>query len=140
MRVARSRRLPLALDMTPMIDCVFLLLIFFLTTSQLAELAASELDLPHERGAGEVADSSAGVVVNLDAQGRATIQEEPVTDEELMARAKAARAADPAAVPIVRADRGAPAARLNAVMAALGSGGWKSIRLATTPSTTEVEP
>ncbi len=131
MRITRTRRAPLALDMTPLIDVVFLLLIFFLTTSQLAELAASELDLPRERGADEAGREASGVVVNLDANGRVTIQDELVSDEELLLRAKAARDADPSAIPVVRADRNAPAARLNAVMGALGSAGCRSIRLAT---------
>ena len=40
----------LPVDMTPMIDIVFQLLIFFLTTAQLAQFSRAEMDLPQEAG------------------------------------------------------------------------------------------
>ena len=45
-RRRKSRLLPV--DMTPMIDIVFQLLIFFLTTAQLAQFSRAEMDLPEE--------------------------------------------------------------------------------------------
>ena len=47
-RRRKSRLLPV--DMTPMIDIVFQLLIFFLTTAQLAQFSRAEMDLPEEAG------------------------------------------------------------------------------------------
>ncbi|MSR28890.1 MAG: biopolymer transporter ExbD [Phycisphaerales bacterium] len=131
MRVCTQRRGPLALDMTPMIDVVFLLLIFFLTTAQLAELASSDLDLPQESGANEASRGASGLVVNLGSNGTITILDEPVPIEDLPARVRSALAADPNAVPIVRADRALAAGTLNRVMDALRTGGCRSIRLAT---------
>ncbi len=131
MRIGKTRRPALALDMTPMIDVVFLLLIFFLTTSQLAELAASELDLPREPGSKEKQAVASGLVVNIGPDGTITILDESIGLAALPAIVRAALSADADAVPVVRADRMAPAARLNEVMDALRSGGCRSVRLAT---------
>lgn len=117
--------------MTPMIDIVFLLLIFFLTTSQMAEMAAAPLDLPEEAGSTEEVSRSAGLVVNVDAAGVISILEQVIEPEDLVRRSKEVLAQDPSAVPVIRADRHATAARLNAVMDGLRSGGFPAVRMAT---------
>ena len=139
MRIGKTRRSALAPDMTPMIDVVFLLLIFFLTTSQLAELASSELELPREPGSKEKQGVASGLVVNIGPDGTITILDEMVALETLPAIVRAALFADADSVPVVRADRMAQASRLNEVMDALRSGGCRSVRLATV-TREEVEP
>ena len=134
MRIGKQRSRVLALDMTPMIDVVFLLLIFFLTTSQLAELAASELELPQEAGGKESAAAS-GLMVNIGPTGTLTVLDEEVGLAALPNLARAALGADPAAVPVIRADRAAAAVRLNEVMEALRAGGCRGVRLATVSRT-----
>ena len=47
-RQIRERQLPV--DMTPMIDIVFQLLIFFLVTAQLSQHSRADLELPQEAG------------------------------------------------------------------------------------------
>jgi biopolymer transport protein ExbD len=47
---ARQRRDSITVDITPMIDVVFLLIIFFMTTAQYALLTRTELNLPKEKG------------------------------------------------------------------------------------------
>ncbi|NCO69562.1 MAG: biopolymer transporter ExbD, partial [Acidobacteria bacterium] len=50
MRFTASQRAHLPdLDLTAMIDVIFLLIIFFMTTAQFVERARAELDLPKER-------------------------------------------------------------------------------------------
>ena len=46
---ARQRRRSVAVDITPMIDVVFLLIIFFMTTAQFAQLTKAEVDLPQAK-------------------------------------------------------------------------------------------
>ena len=143
MRFAHAKRdRVLALDMTPMIDIVFQLLIFFLTTAQMAQMARTNLDLPSERGEEEKSKDLAGLVINLDAQGTIVVNDATVSVNELEAMAAdlamrtgpASASADPSAFrPLVRADRNAPAERLNGVLAALERAGVKGVRIGTSP-------
>lgn len=59
-----------ALNITPMIDVVFLLLIFFLVTSQLSEEArVLDIPLPSAANAQPMTKEPAELVVNIDQQG-----------------------------------------------------------------------
>lgn len=141
MRLTRQGRRPsgLLLDMTPMIDIVFLLLIFFLTTAQLARESRAELDLPDERGEESSQVERAGLIVNVLADGSLLLGDNPIDIRELediaLGQVLGARDEKGRLVrPLVRADRNAPAERLNAVFNALRRAGTPSVRLATSPS------
>lgn len=140
MRLSRSKRRGtfLLLDMTPMIDIVFLLLIFFLWTMQLVQDARTELDLPLEDGEQIAQTDQAGLIVNLLADGTLIEGDEPITLERLKVLALATSGASTSRggppKPLIRADRNAPAERLNQVMNILRQSGLSGIRLATSPS------
>ncbi|MDG2030781.1 MAG: biopolymer transporter ExbD [Phycisphaerales bacterium] len=134
-----TRPVGLLLDMTPMIDIVFLLLIFFLTTAQLARESRAELDLPDERGEQASEVERAGLIVNVLPDGSLQIGDRVVSLQELEAIAigqvLGSRDEKGRLVrPLVRADRNAPAERLNEVFNALRRAGTGSVRLATSPS------
>jgi biopolymer transport protein ExbD len=138
MRFSRSGSRPAALllDMTPMIDIVFLLLIFFLTTAQLARESRAELDLPEERGEQRNEVERAGLIINVLANGDLMQGDRIITVEELeelaVRQVVGARDEQGRSVrPLVRADRNAPAERLNEVFNALRRAGTGSARLAT---------
>lgn len=131
MRFARARKPLRSPDMTPMIDVTFLLLIFFLVTAQMAERSRGDVRLPVEAGESRLQDVAAGLVVLVDQAGTVRVGEQPVAAADLAELARQAAARDGAAVPVVRADRDAPAAALNAVAKALRQGGAPSFRLAT---------
>jgi biopolymer transport protein ExbD len=120
------------LDMTPMIDVVFLLLIFFLVTAQMSDMASTPVTLPVQEGTEQESEGAIGLVVNLDAVGVIVVGSDAVEPLGLIDLAKDALARDPTAVPVVRADRRAPAARLNEVVEGLRSGGCRAVRVATT--------
>lgn len=121
----------LALDLTPMIDVVFLLLIFFLTTAQLSQMASAPVTLPQENGNADELLESSGLVVNVTADGSIIILENTVVAADIPALAKVALAQDPTAIPVIRADRSAAATQLNAVMDGLRTGGFRNVRVAT---------
>jgi biopolymer transport protein ExbD len=120
--------------MTPMIDIVFQLLIFFLVTAQMAEQTRSKLNLPQERGEDATEREQAGLTVNVLADGRIVVNDAEVPLEALDALVdeaiKVAGGAD-RLKPLVRADRDCDAARLNEVFQRLASRGLSAIRLAT---------
>ncbi|MDA0803600.1 MAG: biopolymer transporter ExbD [Planctomycetota bacterium] len=133
MRFARHRALSPAPDMTPMVDVVFLLLIFFLTTTQMAQSARSAVDLPEEEGEeGDLVARSA-LVVNIDASGSYIVMDDARSPSELNSLAREAAYLNPGAIPIIRADRRAPASRLNFVVETLRDAGFTAVRLATAP-------
>ena len=75
---ATHRSRTLETDMTPMIDIVFQLLLFFLTTTQLASMAKVKLDLPRERGEQLGRGEEPGLIVNLRSDGAMLVQDEEV--------------------------------------------------------------
>jgi biopolymer transport protein ExbD len=133
-RSNRTSPRSVAIDMTPMIDIVFQLLIFFLVTAQMAEQTRAKLNLPQERGEDAAESEQAGLTVNVLADGRIVVNDAEVPLEALDALVdeaiKVAGGAD-RLKPLVRADRDCDAARLNEVFQRLASRGLSAIRLAT---------
>jgi biopolymer transport protein ExbD len=76
---ARPKRATLSIDMAPLIDVVFLLLIFFMLTSSFVPPSVP-LTLP--QAASGAPSEAAKVIVSLDANGGISIAEKPVADSE----------------------------------------------------------
>jgi biopolymer transport protein ExbD len=130
----RSSPRSVAIDMTPMIDIVFQLLIFFLVTAQMAEQARTTLELPKEQGEDTTEREQAGLTVNVLADGRIVVNDAEVTLDELDALVDDAITNAGGAdrlKPLVRADRACDAAKLNEVFNRLAARGLSAIRLAT---------
>ncbi len=130
-----SLRRPKSLvDMTPMIDIVFQLLIFFLVTAQMAEATRAQLDLPKEAGEEATDSDKAGLTINVLADGSVVVADQTLSeaalDRAIEAAIDAAGGAD-MLKPLVRADRNCDAERLNEVFRRLSSHGLAAIRLAT---------
>ena len=89
MRVPNSyRRKPLGFNMTPMIDVVFLLIIFFLVSSHLVKQEAQlPLKLPHaESGPTAKDDEGQRVIINVLPDGRILLAGSAVSREQLQQR------------------------------------------------------
>ena len=134
----RRKSRVLAVDMTPTIDIVFQLLIFFLTTAQLAQFSRADLDLPTESGEQVEATEEAGLIINILPDGTIQIAGKPLDDESFAIMAEElAMEMDAESLlrlrPLVRADKAAPAARLNRVLELLQRVGVPSVRIATSP-------
>ena len=83
----RPKRPTLSIDMAPLIDVVFLLLIFFMLTSSFAPPAVP-LTLP--KAASGAPSETAKVVVSLDEAGGISISENPITESEFETALRAA--------------------------------------------------
>ena len=77
------------LNLTPLIDCVFLLLIFFMVTTVFIHAKGLDVDLPAESQATEQQDKK-NVNIHIDAQGRIQIGGEDVVSAALVERLKGA--------------------------------------------------
>lgn len=71
----RPKRVTTSIDIAPLIDVVFLLLIFFMLTSSFS-LPSIQMRLPTARG--ETDSNPSAIIVAVDAQGLITIQGSPV--------------------------------------------------------------
>ncbi|MCG3128088.1 MAG: hypothetical protein CHACPFDD_02962 [Phycisphaerae bacterium] len=98
----------LALDMTPMIDAVFNLLIFFLVASSFQQIEREmQIALPEARAAGPLSAALREIVVNVDADGRIIVNSRTLAPEELDALVREAVAANPEQKVAIRGDRSA---------------------------------
>ncbi|MHC4273884.1 MAG: ExbD/TolR family protein, partial [Planctomycetota bacterium] len=133
---ARQRRRSVTVDITPMIDVVFLLIIFFMTTAQYALLTRAELDLPQEKGEQRAEAEEAGLVINITREGQLIVSGRNVELRELEEIVWMEIERDPERSAqqlklLIRADRDASAARLNRVVEVLRPLGVGAARLAT---------
>ena len=72
MRLSKRRRAGVPLmNMTPMIDVVFLLLIFFMTVSQVSQINRERLQLPKEKGDSE--QQASVITLNVTEDGRVIV-------------------------------------------------------------------
>ena len=133
MRFRTRHRGVLELDMTPMIDVTFLLLIFFLVSAQMAARSRGEVRLPVQAGEAQADAGTAGLVVLVQADGSMLVGDRPIDAPRLTAMAREIVQRGGGMAPVIRADRDAPAAALNAVAHALQAGGLPTFRLATQP-------
>ena len=69
-------------DLTPLIDCVFLLLIFFMVTTVFIHSKGLDVDLPAQSEATEQQEKK-DINIHIDAQGRIQISGEDVVPEAL---------------------------------------------------------
>lgn len=99
---SRRRRRPV-LNVTSLIDVLFLLLIFLMVSSTFVESPALELDLPRATSA-ETTRLDA-VTVTIDRQGRLFLGTEEATLGEVEARLRQEVEGQPELVVLLRADR-----------------------------------
>ena len=119
------------LDIAPLIDIVFLLLVFFMLTSTFLVPEAVELQLPESETA-EATDTPA-VTVTLDAQGNIRLNGEPITLDGLRP-AIAPLLAEQEATPVtLKSDASTRVQLLLKVMDEIRAAGGSNIALATTP-------
>ena len=118
---ARERSRTLHIEITPMIDVVFLLIIFFMTTAQFARMTRAELALPVEPGEQDLTPEEAGLVINI-TQAAEIIVSDQALDlaelEELVRQEIQLHSNRPARQLklLIRADKNADSARLNEVV------------------------
>jgi biopolymer transport protein ExbD len=128
-----QKRKALEINMTPMIDVVFQLLIFFMTCTQVSEASREQLELPKLQGSEDQATSE--IVVNVDQAGDLRIGSEAGSATELVAvcldEARRNHGGDATRLRItVRIDRRATCRTPNEVVAALSKAGITKVRLA----------
>jgi biopolymer transport protein ExbD len=93
------------LNLTPMIDVLFLLIIFFMVATTFGDLERNiELQVPEVAQAGDATPPTQPLVINVFADGRFDLDGQPVTLDELTARLSEARSRQGNPSVVIRGD------------------------------------
>ena len=129
MHIARPRRTPIAESVLPMINVVFLLLIFFMLAGALSATDVFEIDPPESETADPARPSRA--LLLLDARGRLALDSMIIDDRSLTHLLAARRESEPDLEIHLKADAGVATERVVAVMQALLEAGIAEVTLKT---------
>ena len=126
----RHRQRRASVDMSPLIDVVFLLLIFFAVTTTFLEQSGMDLELPESSTA--PATTVEAIIVEISGGGEIRLDGEAVTADALEQRVAALDEDDRAKI-TVRADRSIDLGTWVRVLDALRKGGAEGISLPMVP-------
>lgn len=100
-----QRRIKIRIDMTPMVDVIILLLIFFFMTATFKEPDAVEVRLPYAAAGVRIPKDMEVVSVIIDAEGVVYVNNEPIQAKgEVTEKVREARIRSPMAIFNVRSD------------------------------------
>jgi biopolymer transport protein ExbD len=107
MKLKRRQQPEEGFQMAPMIDMVFLLLVFFMCVSSMADAVKSiELDLPESQESKVPEDLADRGTVSVDVEGNTYLGQQRVNSTQIQAAIKELVARRPDARVVVRADKG----------------------------------
>ena len=120
------------MNMTPMIDIVFLLIIFFMTVSQITQSLDEPINLPDVGPDGRPLET-VSITINLDLDGNMIIAGQEYTLNELVnaVRKEIGRAGNSTEQlrTLIRCDRNCPGVHVNKLTQELGKLGISRVRL-----------
>jgi len=126
-RFSRNNSDALTVDLTPMIDMVFILLIFFLVTASFNKMNAIDIQRPD--GATNDLQGAVSLVVSIDAENGVWIEGEPVDIRKLRSRVKVLRGEHTSVM--LNADRTVDTGRLIEVLDQVRLAGVDNVAVAT---------
>jgi biopolymer transport protein ExbD len=129
MEFAGRERLRGGINMVPLINIVFLLLIFFMLSSTLVTPDSLDVTLPESETAR--AAESQPIVLIVDSEGRIAINNRELPSDEVAGRLAGLAEAHAGAGLVIKADAGATYAELGSFLRAAKSAGIERIALAT---------
>ncbi len=127
-----KKRSDLLIDLTPMIDVVFLMLIFFMVSTSFTVSNTLKLDLPQSKASAAIKDN-VQVVIQIDSEGHLYVQDERIEDGDLRRRILNISKGDPNMRVILRADADAKHKRVVYVLGIIRELGMGKVGIATVP-------
>jgi len=129
-RFAVSRRPDPIVDVTPMIDIVFQLVLFFMVSTTFVTSPGIQVDLPRSSAQTVLSDDK-DIQVWVTTDGAVYVDEQPVTVAELRARFLRAAKNNPNTMVVIKADGGVNHSRVVAVMDQAQAQGLTRLAIAT---------
>lgn len=120
-----------AVDMTPMLDIVFIMLIFFIVTTSFVKEAGIEVNKPKAAQASK--QKNANIFIAINARGEVHMDKSVVDIERVSAKLESLLAEQPTDVVIIQADKEAKHGIVVKVMDAIKSTGVSRISIAGVP-------
>lgn len=128
----RQKRSDLIVDLTPMIDVVFLMLIFFMVSTSFTANNSIKMDLPQSKAQAANKEEKQ-VVISIKADGQLYVQDERVKDADLRRRILNITKGDPNMRVVIRADAEARHKRLVYTLDTIRELGMGKVGIATVP-------
>ena len=132
MKFRRQRSEDVGVNLTPLIDVVFLLLIFFMVSTSFKKESKISLDLPEANG--EIAEKlPESIEISINKDGEVFVNGEGLINRQLETIKDAITqvANDPSTPLVINADAQAPYQAVISVMDAAGQVGFNNLTLAT---------
>ena len=130
MNFSRTRRVDPVVDVTPLIDIIFQLVLFFMVSTTFVSAPGIEVDLPRSSSDTVLRDTDdLNVWVNSD--GTVYVNEDPVDYSGLKAALSEAAKSNPSTLVVIKADKDVGHGRVVAVMDAARSRGLTQLAIAT---------
>ena len=117
-----------AIDMTPMLDVVFIMLIFFIVTTSFVKETGVDISRPSNSNAKQV--KKGNILVAIKDDGAIWINKQEVDLRAVRSRVEKMHAENPEASAVIIADRGSRTGDLVQVMDQIKSAGVESISIA----------
>lgn len=117
------------IDMSPMMDCIFILLIFFIVTTTFVEETGVEVDKPQAASAVNLEKTS--ILIALTAGGQVVYGGQDISLGGVQSLVRRTLAKDPAVPVIIQADAAAPSGQLVRVIDEAKLGGAQKVSIAT---------
>ena len=118
-----------AIDITPMLDIVFIMLIFFIVTATLVKESGIDVNRPDAQTATQ--QDRANILIAIDSSGAIFIDRRRVEIDSLRANIERLHAENPQGTVVIQADEAASTKQLVAVMDASRQAGVYEVAIAT---------
>lgn len=139
MRFAVARRPDPIIDMSPLIDIVFQLVLFFMVSTTFVQSPGFQVDLPRSSAQTVITDEK-DLNIWMTTDGAVYIDENPVTLPDLRRTLQSRAKGNPNTMVIIKADTGVPHGRVVSVMDMARSEGLTRLAIATDPGAAAEEP
>ncbi|MFC1536809.1 ExbD/TolR family protein [Pseudomonadota bacterium] len=130
MKLRERKKTDYMVDITPLVDVVFLMLIFFMVSTSFKVASTLKLELPASQSKAQQTDQQE-VVVSVDAGGQLFVQDELVKDGDLRRRILNVSKGDPNMRVVLRADADARHRRVVYVLDTIRGLGMGKVGIAT---------
>jgi biopolymer transport protein ExbD len=127
---SRARRVDPIVDMTPLIDIIFQLVLFFMVSTTFISAPGIEVDLPRS-SADTVLRDQDDLSIWVAEDGAVYVDDRPVNFDGLKAALDVAAADNPNTLIMLKADRGVAHGRVVAIMDAARNRGLTKLAIAT---------